>query len=144
MKLSRGKKGQYLTVEYVLFFGIGIAMIVSVYFIFSAVNETTSKVGSDIQMEKVGELIRGTIIYDFEAARYTDSTIYHNISIPTSISGCVYEITATENLNLNCTDNNIIGAVLSLYGISASVPNRLVSTRGYVSIKATSGAVELL
>jgi hypothetical protein len=52
-------KGQYLTLEYLIFFTIGIILILSVYLLFSNINETYRKNIMQNQLQMTGELISG-------------------------------------------------------------------------------------
>jgi hypothetical protein len=144
MGIFSKRKGQYLTVEYMLFFGIGISMVVAVFFLFSNMTETVKETSLEGQLERTGEMIRGTIINNFEVAQSTQSTINYNLSIPTKLSGCIYNIEVRNNqLNLNCTDNYKIGSVLSLYGINSKNENIIYSSKGIIEIKTQGTEVVL-
>lgn len=136
-------KGQYLTVEYVFFFAIGVLMIIIVYFTFSGITENIRQNTAETQLYRIGENVRGFIINTFEVANSTNSTIYYNVSIPAKVSLCTYAIEFKENLNLNCTDNYKIGAVLNLYGINIVGRNIKYSTEGNIQIINRNGAVEI-
>ena len=136
-------KGQYLTVEYVIFFIIGLSMIVAVYFIFSNINAITERNMIKPQLKAVGETIRGTIINILEASKGTNSEIDYNLSIPFKLSKCIYKIEVDNGLNLNCTHDISIGAVLNLYNLNITTKNIIYSTKGYVEISAYSETVEL-
>ena len=136
-------KGQYLTVEYVFFFAIGVAMIIAVYFIFFGMNETMQEDSAELQLIRTSEMMRGTIINVFEDAQASNSTIIYDLDIPTSLSGCVYRITVGENLLLNCTDDLSIGAAQSLYGINITANEILYSTKGFIRIESDGTGVML-
>jgi hypothetical protein len=136
-------KGQYLTVEYVIFFIIGIGMIISVYFIFSNLNAITERNTIKTQLKSVGEIVRGTIINILEVSSSTKSEINYNLSIPPKLSRCIYEIDIDNGLNLNCTHDISIGVVVSLYNLNITTENILYSTKGYIEINAYNGIVEL-
>ena len=136
-------KGQYLTIEYVIFFIIGLSMIVAVYFIFSNVNTITERNTIKPQLKAVGETIRGTVINILEASTDTDSEINYNLSIPPKLSRCIYKIEIDNGLNLNCTHDISIGAVVSLYNLNITTENIIYSTKGYVEIRIYNETVEL-
>jgi len=136
-------KGQYLTVEYVIFFIIGLSMIVAVYFIFSNINAITERNMIKPQLKAVGETIRGTIINIFEASTDTNSEIDYNLSIPFKLSKCIYKIEVDNGLNLNCTHDISIGTVLNLYNLNITTKNIIYSTKGYVEIRVYNEMVEL-
>jgi len=136
-------KGQYLTVEYIIFFIIGIGMIISVYFIFTNLNEISEKNTIKSQLKSVGETIRGTIINILGVSSSTNSEINYNLSIPPKLSRCIYAIEVDNGLKLNCTHDVSIGVVLSLYNLNITTKNIIYSTKGYVEIKAYNDTVEL-
>jgi hypothetical protein len=136
-------KGQYLTVEYVFFFAIGVAMIIGVYFLFFNMNDIIREDSARMQLTRTGELIRGSIIRVFESSNLTNSTVSYNLDIPPTLSNCIYRITADDNLHLNCTDNPQIGSVLSLYGINIASDEILYSTKGFIRIEGTGDGVVL-
>ena len=136
-------KGQYLTVEYIVFFIIGIGMIISVYFIFSNVNEISERNTLKSQLKAVGRIIKGTAINMLEISSSTNSEINYNLSIPPKLSRCIYMIEIDDNLNLNCTHDVRIGAVLSLYNLNITTENIIYSTKGYLEINAHNQTVEL-
>ena len=136
-------KGQYLTVEYVIFFIIGLTMIVAVYFIFSNVNAITERNTIKPQLKAVGGTIRGTIINILEVSKDANSEIDYNLSIPSKLSKCIYKIEVDNGLNLNCTHDSSIGAVLSLYNLNITTENIIYSTKGYVEIRVHNETVEL-
>ena len=136
-------KGQYLTVEYIIFFIIGIGMIISVYFIFSNVNEISERNTLKSQLKAVGRIIKGTAINMLEISSSTNSEINYNLSIPPKLSRCIYMIEVNGNLNLNCTHDVSIGTVLNLYNLNITTENIIYSTKGYLEMNAHNETVEL-
>jgi len=137
-------RGQYLTVEYMLFFAIGIIMIIAVYFSFSNLNDVYSDYIVKNQLQMTGELITGAIINLYEASNYTNSTINYSLTIPTKLSKCIYSINIVQKrLNLNCTDTPKIGAVTPLYNFNITNKNIIYSTNGLIKIFVKEGVVEL-
>jgi hypothetical protein len=136
-------KGQYLAVEYMIFFIIGLGMIVAVYFIFSNFNSITERNTIKPQLKAVGETIRGTITSILEASADTNSEIDYNLSIPPKLSRCMYKIEINNGLNLNCTHDTSIGTVLGLYNLNITTENIIYSTKGYVEIRVYNETVEL-
>ena len=136
-------KGQYLTVEYIIFFIIGVMMVVAVYYIFSNVNGIAEKNTVKSQLHAVGEMIRDASVNVLEVSSNTNSVIYYNISIPERLSRCVYAIEADNGLMLNCTHDFSINSGLGLYNLNITTKNTIYSTKGYVEIKAYNNSVEL-
>jgi len=138
-------RGQYLTVEYVIFFAIGVIMIIAVYVIFLNVNQTIEKSITETQLEMVGEAITGAIINVFGASNSTNSTIYYNLKIPEKLSNCIYSIsvTAENKLELRCVQNREMGIETTLYNFNINDGNIIYSTKGFIEIFVKNGVVEL-
>ncbi|MHA1874694.1 MAG: hypothetical protein ACTSVB_11330 [Candidatus Heimdallarchaeaceae archaeon] len=136
-------KAQYLTVEYVIFFAIGVLMIISIYYIFSNLNQIFEKSVIENQLMMVGELLRGVIVNTFEISNSTNTTIYYNLTIPPRLSNYNYWIKVEDNsLKLNCSDVPI-GIALSLYNFNTTTKNIIYSTKNLVEILVRNGKVEL-
>lgn len=139
-------KGQYLTIEYVLFFAIGVVVVILVYNLFSDSARIVERGLTEAQLKGVGTMISGAIIKTFEASNSTNSTVYYNLTIPERLSNCVYSIilTASKSLRLECIDDREINAELYLYNFNINVKNILYSTRGLLGIFVRNGRIDLL
>lgn len=136
-------KGQYLTVEYLIFFMLGVFMIISVYFTFSNMNEIYRNSTMQSQLRMTGELISGAIINVYEASATSSSAINYTLPIPTKLSGCIYEINVVDDeLNLNCS-NEEEGIALTLYNFNTTNEDIIYSTNGLINLYAANGTVEL-
>jgi hypothetical protein len=137
-------KGQYLTMEYLIFFMIGVFMIVSVYLSFSNMNEIYKNSIMQNQLQMTGELISGTIISIYEISNSTNSSINYSLSIPTKLSSCVYAINVTSvGLVINCINVPNAGIVLTSYNFNISNKNIIYSTNGLLKLSAKDNKVEL-
>ena len=136
-------KGQYLTVEYVLFFAIGIAMVIGIYMTFININEEIRTGAVTMQLGKTGEYIRDHIVIIYEAGRRTDSKITYHLKVPSQLSGHIYVLKYSNGLNINSTQNYKIGDVLSLYNININSPNIIYSTNGVINIQYENNQVWL-
>jgi hypothetical protein len=137
-------RGQYLTIEYVLFFAFGVAMTVAIFYAFSGIAGSIHDTSMNSQLERTGEALRDSAITVFESAAYTKSEITYNVSVPLKLSACTYAVLVSgRNLNLNCTDNYKLGAVLDLYGLPVQDTDVIYSSRGYIEIKASATSVVL-
>jgi len=137
-------KGQYLTVEYLVFFMLGVFMIVSVYFLFSSINNTYKDNVLQNQIQMTGELVSGSIISLYEVSNFTNSSINYTLTIPAKVSNCIYAINVYDNgLNLNCTNMPEVGVVLPLYNFNISNKNTIYSTNGLLKIFVKDEKVEL-
>ena len=137
-------KGQYLTLEYLIFFTIGIILILSVYLLFSNINENYRNNFMQNQLKMTGELISGVIINVYEVSNSTNSKINYTLSIPPKLSNCIYAINVSSNkLNLNCTNVPETGIALTLYNFNIENKNIIYSTNGLIKLYASNGKVEL-
>lgn len=140
-KSGKQKKGQYLTLENLFFFSIGLALAMVVFFSFSGISDTVRTNSYEKQLLKSGEFIRENIVKVFSAANQTNSSISLTIEIPRELSGCIYKITADTKLNLNCTTNNV-GSSLNLYGINTKIKfDALYSSQNYIKINYENGKI---
>jgi hypothetical protein len=137
-------KGQYLTLEYTIFFVIGIVMVVSVYYSFSDINRKYELATTEYQLTMTGELIMGNVIRLFETSNYTDTRISYDLEIPTRLSNCVYSITMTNGfLRLECLDVPV-GVDLTSYNFNIIIKNNILySTEGAIHMTAENGEVDL-
>jgi len=140
-------KGQYITLEYLLFFAIGVGIIISTYYLFSNINQSFEKDTTDYQLKMVGELITGAAINILEISNSTNSTVYYNLSIPTKLSRCVYSVrNITNSLILSCVEIPEIKVNMTLYNFNIKTKNNIViySTSGLIKMKAKeNGEVDL-
>jgi len=137
-------KGQYLTIEYVIFFAIGISLVIGIYFIFNDINSKLKDTALQGQIDRVSEMIRSNIIRVYYGAKNTNSDIKYKIDIPPKLSGNIYTIRILENgLNINSTDNYNIGKILNLYGINIELDGIIYSTKGKINIIANKDGVVL-
>jgi len=139
-------KGQYLTLEYVLFFSIGIVLVVLVYGMFNDTNDIISGNIRQHQMNSVTHMIAGSVVNVYEASQQTNSLVRYKLEIPTSISDCAYSIflSPSRNLLLECINNRNISSQSHLYNFNIKMKNILYSTRGSLTIMCSNGEVEIL
>ncbi|MBU5574926.1 MAG: hypothetical protein KQA40_00445 [Candidatus Aenigmarchaeota archaeon] len=135
-------KGQIITVEYVLFFSIGIIIVISVYFLLNQINNNIYLEIINLQLEKIGETIKLLIIQVYETANNTNTNISYTLKIPPTISGSYYRIeTSTNMLNLILINNNINKQFI-LYNISFD-PTIIYSTAGEIKIFSDGTKIKL-
>ena len=137
-------RGQYLTLEYVIFFVIGLVMIVSVYYTFSDMNQKYELATTEYQLTMTGQMIMGNVIRLFETSSSTDTRISYDLDIPTKLSNCVYSIRmAGESLRLECLDLPI-GVDLTSYNFNIIIKNNILySTEGAIHMSVENGEVDL-
>ena len=138
-------KGQYLTIEYLMFFTIGIIMIISVYSVFSGINQQYQKATIDYQLRMTGQMIMGSVIRIFETSNSTGTEVNYNLSIPTKLSSCIYSITIRNGfLMLECTEISDASANLTTYNFNIKISNNIIySTEGLLQISAKDGEIDL-
>lgn len=137
-------KGQYLTLEYLLFFVIGVVLIVSVYYNFSNINKKYESATTEYQLRMTGEMILSNAIRLLESSEQTDSKIIYDLEIPTKVSNCVYFIRlVNDRLSLECV-NQLVGVDLTSYNLNIKIKyNIIYSTDGVVHLTAENGEVVL-
>jgi hypothetical protein len=138
-------KGQYLTIEYLMFFTIGVIMIISVYYIFSGLNQEYEKATTEYQLQMTGQMIMGSIIRVFETSNSTGSQVSYNLTIPTKLSNCIYSIRELNDfLLLECTEIRGIKANLTSYNFNIKIKNNIIySTEGLLQITAENGEIDI-
>ena len=138
-------KGQYLTLEYIIFFGIGIILIISVYNAFSDINQKYEVTTTEYQLRMTGEMIMGNIIRLHEASNYTGTKIEYDLPIPERLSNCIYSIRAVGNmLRLECLESLALGVDLTLYNFNIKIKNNIIySTESSIHLTAYDGKVDL-
>ena len=136
-------KGQYITLENMFFFAVGIAMVIAIYAVFSNISDSMRSAALQDQLEKEGENIRSGIVKTYTAGNSTNSTITLSMEIPKQLSGCNYKITAdAKSLYMNCADESINSNAINLYGIETRIKNgALYSSSGKIDIFYSGGNV---
>ncbi len=136
-------KGQYVTVEALFFFTMGVSMALITFVIFLDFSDTIRKANTESQIGRVGDFITSSIAEVYLAGNITNSSLRLDIPVPEQVSGCIYQITAKDSLVLNCT-GTAFSNVLSLYGIETKVKNGAAySSNGKITLSYSSGRVEL-
>lgn len=137
-------KGQYLTLEYIIFFVIGVVMIVLVYYNFSDMNEKYELATTEYQLTMTGHLIMGNVISIYEASNYTDTKISHDLDIPTKLSNCIYSIRIINDfIRLECLDVPV-EVDLTSYNFNIIIKNNILySTDGTIHMTVEDGEVVL-
>ena len=139
-------KAQYLTVQYLIFFTIGLVLIISVYLSFSNLNREYEKTTTEYQLQMTGEMIMGTIIRAFETSNSTNTAVNYNLTIPTKLSNCIYSIrndTFNGLLMLDCIEIPGISVNLTSYNFNIKIDNIIYSTNGLLQITVKDGEIDL-
>lgn len=138
-------KGQYITLEYIIFFAIGVMIVIMVYGLFFDINKLIEEDITKSQLKSVTSLITGAIVNTFEVSNNTDSNIYYNLSIPTRVSNCLYSIiiTPAKKIRLECSHDRGLYSEAPLYNFNIVAKNILYSTRGMLTISSKKGTIEL-
>ena len=139
-------KAQYLPVQYLIFFTIGLVLIISVYVTFSNLNQQYEKTTTEYQLQMTGEMIMGSIIRVYETSNSTNTKVEYNLSIPTKLSNCIYSIkidTANGFLKLDCIETPI-AVNLTSYNFNIEIENNIIySTNVLLQITAKDGRIDL-
>ncbi len=136
-------KGQYITLENVFFFAVGVALVIAVYTVFSTMSESMRSAVLQNQLVKEGESISASVAKVFAAGNSTNSTILFSLSIPRQLSGCDYKVTVSGgSIHLDCLDVQASSGSLNLYGIDATIKNGAVySNAERISILYSNGKI---
>ncbi len=136
-------KGQYITLENMFFFAVGIAMVIAIYTAFSSISDSMRSAALEDQLEKEGENIRSAMVKTFMAGNSTGSVIRFSLEIPKQLSGCSYKITADANsLYMSCIDEATSAKALNLYGIETTIKNGAAySSSGKIDIFYSGGNI---
>lgn len=135
-------KGQYISLENIFFFAIGMSMVIMIYFAFSGISDSISSATLQELLEKEGENIRANIVKAFLAGNSTNSSVSVSFEIPRQLSECIYKLTsAGGNLYLTCVDGRGSKS-LNLYGIETKIKNDVVySSSGKINIFYNGGSI---
>jgi hypothetical protein len=138
-------KGQYITLENVLFFAIGISMVILLYNSFSNISENIKKESYDEGLKKVGKYIHGNIIKIYEAGKQTNSNISITLRVPERVSDCIYKILVENGkMKLICTLTGE-SIKLNLYGINTKIKSEYIySTKKAIKVKYKEGLIEIV
>lgn len=138
----RKRKGQYITLENLFFFAVGVALVITVYAVFSGISENLRSAALQDQLGKEGESMRAGVVRAFLAGNSTSSSVSLSLEIPKTLSGCIYRIAITDgNLIISCMENQASSA-LNLYGIETNVKNGAAySSSGKINIFYSGGSV---
>ncbi len=85
-------KGQFVTLEHVFFFVIGVVMTIVIYYAFSGIADSIEKIGVHYQLLRVAEALRWQLTSIYLAGNETGARIEVTAEIPVQVSGCVYGI----------------------------------------------------
>ncbi len=138
-------KGQIFTIENVLFFSIGVMLVVMMFFSFNSYAKTVKENGQKFYMEKLGEYIAYGINRVYFYGNTTNSTIKYYLFVPHGLSDCYFKIELDKqgNLVIDCPKTGK-KKILNLYGIDTKIKSRYVSTsQGRIIIEYKDGTVYL-
>jgi len=140
-------KGQYLPIQWSMYFGIGVAMVIYSYFLFSGISDTIKNTSASTLLNRVDNLIGSTAIVVYEEANRTNISARHsfmeyNLTIPEKLSDCIYAIEIKAYIEVYCTGNPGKKALFSMQGINMKGSSIIYSTRGYVTIRSDALGVE--
>ena len=135
-------RGQILSVEYMLFFAVGVIIIIITYTSLSGIIDTLRASSAETQLEKLGESVRLAALQIYETANSTGSNITFKMSMPTSLSGYQYVIEFKEGKIILSTLDKKIAKNISLYNIPAS--GFVYSTKGEIHIKSDGQNIVVL
>ena len=137
-------KSQVFTLETVLFFSLGVGMIIFLYLSYSSTSEYIKTEGYKLNLEKFGEYLSFVINKVYEVGNSTNSTVMLFLYFPPKIGECSYQIEERGGqIILSCPQKNIKRPV-SLYGLDVKIKSKVMhlSRRG-ITITYSHGKVYL-
>ena len=138
-------KAQYLTLEYLIFFMIGIVLIISVYYSFSDINQKYELATVEYQLRMTGEMIMGNVIRLHETSNNTATRVAYDLEIPTKLSNCIYSVRMVGDLlRLECIEGKSSNVDLTSYNFNIKIKNNIIySTDGMIHMTAENGEIDL-
>lgn len=137
-------KSQVLTLENVIFFSLGIILVLMVYFTFTSVSQEIKKISIEEGVKKTAEFISYNINKVYRIGNLTNSTIELFIPIPEKICGEIYRISQENGVIFLHLLKYNIKSNITLYGIEANLKYRQIpSSKKALIIKYSNGMVEI-
>ncbi len=135
-------KGQYLTIENIFFFAIGVLLVISIYFAFSAISGHLKQETMEKDLQKTAEFISNEITKTYIYGNFTNSSLLFTLNIPYAILGNEYFVEPSgNNLNISFTSINIQKS-LPLRNIEIE-GKRIYSNAGVLKINYTNNKIFL-
>lgn len=137
-------KSQVLTLENMIFFSLGIALVLMVYFTFTSVSEEIKKISVEEGVKKTAAYISYNVNKVYRIGNLTNSSIELYIPIPDKIGGEIYRISQKNgNIFLHLLKYNF-RYNLTLYGIEAKLKYKQIpSSKKGLIIEYSNGMVEI-
>ncbi len=124
-------KAQTLVFENVLLFGIGVAIFVLCYAVFTSYQLYFSGVGNIDQMNRIKNIITSNVLFLEEKETANSSII---IRIPRKIGGQIYKIKlSNEGVNVSTSDSYVFSSLYILDN-SLYISGKTTSIKGKVTI----------
>jgi len=124
-------KAQTLVFENVLLFGIGVAIFVLCYAVFTSYQLYFSGVGNIDQMNRIKNIITSNVLF-LEEKKTANSSII--IKIPKKIGGQIYKIKlSNDGINVSTSDSYVFSSLYILDN-SLYISGKTTSIKGKVTI----------
>lgn len=128
----KSRKGQYLTLEQLIIFAMGIVVLTTTAIAYNSARITTKTVTVQDQFTEVGELVLSNVVYAYTAGKKSHLDMEVLFDIPKELSSQAYLVNLTQNgievISFEDFDDNVtvsvgtINATVVLNG-TASSPN---------------------
>ena len=137
-------KSQVLTLENVIFFSLGIALVLIVYFTFTSISHEIKKISIEEGVKKTAEFISYNINKVYRIGNLTNSSIELFIPIQDKICGEIYRISQDNGAIFIHLLKYDIKYNLTLYGIKTKLKYKQIpSSKKALIIKYSNGMVEI-
>lgn len=101
--ITKNRKGQYMAVEYVMIFALGISVAIGTVTAFTALQDEVSDTSREAEIEVIQSELKTNI--EHLKTYGEDSTVSKNIQLPETIAGSSYDL-QLEARQINIFINN--------------------------------------
>ncbi len=139
------RKAQIFTIENLLFFALGIMLVVMFFITFNNLSQNIKETGQKYYEEKLGQYILYGINTVYYYGNKTNSTIIYYLPVPSNLGDCYFRIEKNEKgeLVIFCPKTGV-KRVLNLYGIEYKIKTGyLYSSQQRIIIEYKNGMVYL-
>jgi hypothetical protein len=144
MKFKRKSKGAYAVVEQMILFAIGVAVVIGIAGVYSAIKTGTRDISIEDQFREISELTLSNLIYVYNTGRALNSSLFiHTYNVPLTAAQEPYRIELTNNtIYIEADLNTNLNYTLKTLGLNHSIAltGNATSYSGKVKVNYNSTA----
>ncbi len=138
------EKAQVLTLENVMFFSLGVVMVLLVYQSYLSISKDVEKETAKYGLKKIAAYISYEVNRIYRAGSSTNSNISSILVLPSSVSRRQYILMQDSNAIYLFLPAYGFRVNLTLYGINAKLKTRSIpSSKRFIEIAYSQGKVEI-